>query len=320
MKYALTYAALVACLLILSGCASNYAARHLSDGSYTMHPNRSEALNVAAASGLTDCNAGECKPITDVPRSKLPESMQHVSNSDIAGDILDSLTVAQGIGQAAGVVNVVSGVGNVTAGLLTIGSIFTGPVDLDDPATKGAIVAWMPKSEANSPEDARAKMYAIVLSALANVEMEGYSLERYSDPEYWTVGINLHGPECNENPYFCAVMGGVSIPNQVKTAPEWLSYSGPSYAWPVWPRGADSSYDDHTITLIPSFKDKSLYDGYHWPQGADARVFLQQVSENLPKWAYIYSPPTPKHPYPVMFNAGEMLLFIEPGNTQVAAQ
>ena len=48
------------------------------------------------------------------------------------------------------------------------------------------------------------------------------------------------------------------------------------------------------------------------PEDFDPRAYFAKLSANLPDWAYIYLPPTERHNYPVIFNQGQALLFVEP--------
>lgn len=305
----------------LSGCVPsnlNYARLHAQKGHYTGSPNRSEALNVAVATGLTECHDGDCQPLSDVAREKLPASMRNATNFEIGNALMSAVTLGQGIGQMTGAISVITGVGNLVGGLMTIGTLFLGPAETDDPATVGTLIAWMPRSMAGTRKQARDKLMALVSNAAPDGSFKGYDVvtEPYpntEDPGYHNYyNIFFRGPPDCSKPRKCNIMLFFSLPERTKTAPAWLDYNGPTYTWMNWGRG--QTYDTRFSVVRVNYGGQAteMYEGVPMPDRVNSRLYLLQVSENLPSWVYIYLPPDKFADYPVMLNDGEMLLFIEP--------
>lgn len=299
--------------LALTGCAStvNHAQRHADLGHYNADPSRSRALNVAVATGLTECEAGECKPLSDVPRSELPKSLRTASNIMIAETLADAWSVGHGTAQIAGAASVISGLSSWSAGLLSVGSIFLGPSDLDDPALVPTMIAWMPESMADSPNQAREKMTAIVANALPTGTVQGYQVrvDRYRD---FGVAANFAKRGVCGGPIVCAVdVRYIKMPSFATRPPDWLP-NGPVYVWTNWQREATTSSDLRSITMRNLRVDTEGYEDLPWPEDLNARAYLAKLSANLPEWVYIYLPPTEAHGYPLILNQGEPLLFVEP--------
>ncbi|MBZ9574509.1 hypothetical protein [Modicisalibacter sp. MOD 31.J] len=324
MKRVLTVAASAVALVALSGCAGspiNYAQRHADQGHYDGNPDRSRALNVAIATGLAECENGQCAPLDDVARSKLPESMQSVSNVDMIEDLGDAWSVGHGVAQMAGMADALTGLSGTASGMLSIGSFMLEPSELDDPASMPALLAWMPSSSANSPEDARGKMATMLAEALPTGDFQGYQVrvDRYA--EYSSAALFQDGHACNSQ-YMCAVdFTSVSMPAVANSSPDWLSGEA-VYVWSNWERGATSYSGVHRIGLDMYRLNTETNKELPLPDDLNARAYLARVSENLPAWAYIYLPPTEQNNYPVMLNQGKPLLFVEPASKQkdIAAQ
>lgn len=299
--------------LALTGCASttNYAQRHADLGHYSADPSRSRALNVAVATGLTECEAGQCKPLSDMPRSELPESLRAASNIKITETLADAWSVGHGAAQIAGAASVVSGLSGWSAGVLSIGSIFLEPSTLDDPALVPTMIAWMPKLMADSPAQAREKMMKMVADALPRGKFQGYGVEIDRYGEFSVAAAFVKAGMCGSQ-VACAIdLHSVSKPSIVKGPPDWLQ-EDLAYVWTNWERGATTSAELRNISLLVYRVDTESHASLPWPEDLNARAYLAKLSANLPEWVYIYLPPTEAHGYPLILNQGEPLLFVEP--------
>jgi len=324
VKRVLTIAASAVALVALSGCAGspiNYAQRHADHGHYDGNPDRSRALNVAIATGLTECENGQCAPLDDVARSRLPESMHGVSNMDMIDDLSDAWSVGHGVAQMAGMADALTGLSGTTSGMLSIGSFLLEPGEMKDPAMVPTIVAWMPKSMAADPSDAQKMMMSIVSKAMPEGAFQGYQVEVDQYAESSLAATFTQGSGCNSQTSCAVDINPVSEPVGVKTSPDWL-HEGPAYAWTNWKRGQTSAGGFNHIWLDVYRVETDSHEYLPWPDDLNARAYLARVSENLPAWAYIYLPPTEQNNYPVMLNQGKPLLFVEPASKQkdIAAQ
>lgn len=301
----------VCAVAALAGCAStNYAKLHAKKGLYTGSPNRSEALNVAVATGLTECHNGQCAPLSDVSRSKLPASLQNKSNVEIAGALMDSMTIGAGIGQMVGVASVISGLGNIAGGLMTIGSVLLGPNEMPDPATKPTIIAWMPKSMAKNPEKARKRLMTIIYESLDIGSFHGYRVSKEAQGET-LIKFRFHGKKMCGAGYDCLGFIRLFREPMVARQPSWLG-AKPAFVWANWSRGQMSDDTMHTIELSYAIYDLDEDKSVLLENKPFFRRYITKMSANLPRWVYIYLPPDETHNYPVMLNEGEVLLFIEP--------
>lgn len=307
MKYT---AIILVWLLFLSGCATtpNYAKKHAQAGDYNYTPSRSKALNVAVATGLTQCDEEGCAPLSDVPRDKLPASMQNMSNVEIMDAVTNALVIGKGIGQMVGAIGVITGLGNIAGGLMSLGTLFIGPSHLANPATQGFFIAWMPKSMAGSPAEARKLMGRILFKA-APRQFPG---RRHMHVKKFAEGAGTKVTFCDDNNKDCwipnvAVYVWENKPS-VARQPDWLG-GEPAYVWQNWPAGA---YEDYGNGVIGANWARTE----HGMPVTKMRAYFRAWSANLPKWVYIYMPPVEGHvSYPVMFHRGKALLFIEPKRT-----
>lgn len=306
--------------LALGGCASvNYAQKHADAGHYNYNPNDSMALNVARATGLTECDEDGCAPLRDVPREKLPASLQGKTDLELASSVMDALTLGQGVGQIAGVASVVTGVGNLAGGLLTLGSFFTGPVSMDNPATKGWIIAWMPKSIANTEELARAEMVSLIKNALPRT-FNSYSFKFADQTDENFLRVMFYGGNaCGKPHYYCQLDIFFHLPTTVMASPSWAN-NGPAYVWQNWKLDQSSNGSFYFIDVeFRRYPVNGEGGDVAMPKDLDPRAYLAELSKKLPSWAYIYLPPTERHDYPAMLNQGKLLLFVEPKTTVTGA-
>lgn len=309
-------------VLALSGCAStNWAQKHAEAGDYDHTPGHSKALNVAEATGLTECDPdGNCEPLDDVAREDLPASMQGKTNMAIGTNVMDALAVGQGIGQVAGAVGAVTALGSVADGMFSIGSVLLGPTTMRDPATVNSILAWMPRGMADSPEQANEIMAKIIRDALPTGRFDDHTVSMY-DGEGTAFKVSVNGRKDCYGWGICRMTAGVSPgPYDADPSPDFVA-SQHAYAWTNWQRGATTD-DRHNRAWI------DFADGADKTKGdAEAslgfRRYVAEFSANLPDWVYIYIGPNNGTSddkledeiaggYPVIYNQGEALVFVEP--------
>lgn len=300
--------------VVLTGCGGfNYAKHYADQGYYSANPDFSEALNVARATGLTECSNSECKPLRDVSRADLPASMQGKTNIQLASSVMDALVIGQGVGQVAGVVSVVSGVGQVAGGLLTLGTFLTGPSPRDAPVTQAWILAWMPDSKATTSEQAVAQMRSIIRNAMPE-QFDGGTAE-FDNTFDGGTNVRLYDEQDCQSPYYCGVHIRVQEPYKSEQSPSWSAGHGAAYVWQNWKRGSNTDGTYHHIRIHFNRRNPAARDPYKQlplAKSIDRRAFLIEMSKGLPAWAYIYLPPTERHNFPAMLNQGKLLLFIEP--------
>lgn len=306
----------------LAGCASsppiNYAQRHADAGDYNGNAHRSQALNVAVATGLTECKDGKCAPLSDVPRLKLPESLQGVSNAQIIESLSDAWALGSAVGHFTGVATALPGLSNFGSGLFMLGSFLLGPTHMNHPASQATMLAWMPKSMAEDKKQAWRDMIDMVRGAYPR-EIHGYHVADLSNNES-IINLKIDGKASCEKPYGCGVLLAFNIPGAVGLSPAWLEQE-PSYVWTNWHIGSTSESSFNSITIYPSRTKLETHEKLPWPDDINSLIFFAKLSENLPKWVYIYLPPTDAHNYPVMLNQGKPLLFIEPlGGVETASE
>lgn len=262
---------------VLTGCASqtNWVKKSVAEGNYAYNPARSEALNVAVATGLTTCDkAGKCSPLDDTPRQKLAGSLRGLSDDEL-GKALNAANAIGSVGQIAGLTTgVTSGWGSLGLSVMTF--FMNGPTD---PAGVTQVLMWMPASKADSAEQAH-QIGKRIVSAAFSTEMEKIP--------------SMHGIH---------LALGCWTPKLSRVTPSWIG-SGASYVWQNWRRGKQGSKKGSSCSL-------NLY-GKHKVKESTFRALLAKVSGDLPKWAYIYTPPKDDLHYPVMFNQGKKLLFVQP--------
>lgn len=306
-------AATVTVAIMLAGCSTNRAQFYADKGYYQEDASRSLALNVAVSTGLTKCRDGKCSPLHDVPRSELPASLQTQSNSQIADALSDAWDIGYGVGQVSGVAAAFTGLSGAASGLLNIASVFLGPVTMKDPALVSTVIAWMPTSIAASPERAQKNFASMLSSALPTGPVQGYTstliMMHGRNIDYPRISLSNERTERESVEILLSI--APNRPEPVTKGPSWLE-QGEAYSWQNWGRGQKSDAEFHDARISIVSKKADHYDRVPWPADLNIRAYFVQVSANLPKWVYIYLPPTDADPYPVILNQGKQLLFVEP--------
>ena len=237
---------------------------------------RSEALEITRATALRGA-------LRDVPREHLEEALR--GSPDMTMNYaLDAVGVATGVfGQATSLSRL--GEAGVFAALA-----FFAPTE--GPETRPAIFGWMPREDAPTPKDAKLLFQGVLLSALESLlPTHTLSFVQYSRSSQY---LRLDGPGC-EPCDFASQLWSVSNPAKVR-APSILGRY-PAYRW-----GGPQA--DGSIAGYPLIEGLTV---------EERLLFYQDLSSHLPVWAYIYLPPHDMLlDFPLMFNEGEPLYFIEP--------
>ena len=239
---------------------------------------RSEALEITRATALRGA-------LRDVPREHLEEAIR--SSSDMTVNYaLDAVGVATGVFDQATSLSRLGETG-VFAALA-----FFAPTSKQE--TWPAIFGWMPREYAPTPKDATAVFQGTVLAAL-KLSLPEYALSVVPHPSIKAFeNIHIDGPDCAPCE-FRAQLWATANPAKVR-APEILGRY-PAYRW----GGAQAS---GWVAGFPLIEGLTI---------EDRLVFYQTLSRHLPAWAYIYLPPHDMLlDFPLMFNEGEALYFIEP--------
>ncbi|HYG91095.1 MAG TPA: hypothetical protein VD978_33125 [Azospirillum sp.] len=229
---------------------------------------------------------------------------------------------------------------SVAAGALGFASFFlTGP-SAEEASRTSTLLAWMPRSEAATAEEARQKLDTLVQHELAAVLAEtslpkGYSLDK--QVRQWTLtppGNNfslttyqstqtiwfIRGGECSEPKVLCRYHVSLGLRPVERAAPAVLG------GYPAWAYIRNEGLSD----IPPTFFDQRESRGMIRATFPDMEV-LQKLSARLPAWAFIYVAPdnmaytseaTGKPTlmrFPVVLNKGKPLYFVRGGTGIVPA-
>lgn len=302
---------------VLAGCASS-PSRKLMEQHYGGHAGRSEALNVALASGLTECTEEGCTPLADLPRAELPAELrdapsyvdrnarQYNANMYWAGATLLGASNSIGLGRFA------------ASGLMVVEALLK-PSILPHAALKPQVIAWMPKALAEDAKAAERQLEAMLQEAVRKHLPEGYALagtpEKAIVPEghilEYVTGPGCADPEQGPREEQCWLDVWAAKPEALDRAPGWVGVSGPVWHWRPWEPGARNVGHSATIraevnALMPN---GILFQNHPTMYTAEDLV---KLSAELPAWVYLYWPPTEATGAPLMFNQGRVLFFLEP--------
>ena len=237
---------------------------------------RSEALEIARATQLRGA-------VRDVSRDELEKALAGSPDMTI-NYALDA------VGAAAGLFDNVAGLGRwQEVGLFGALAFFT---PKSGPESWPAIFAWMPREDAPTPRQANTLFQGMVLGAIeSTLPSYSVSLGKWASA-HWNLTIN--GPDCDPCGMYSRMWDGG--PPSTRRAPAILGRY-PSYRWggPL----ADGGLGGYPLVEGLTVEERLQ--------------FYQQLSSLLPAWAYIYLPPHEMLlEFPLMFNEGEPLYFIEP--------
>ncbi|EHD0101828.1 hypothetical protein WB897_003986 [Vibrio vulnificus] len=244
----LIYLSIATCLAI-TGCAST-SEPVVYDSSH------SRAYNIAQAGGLYDVKDKK------VPRADY-ESLSFVGDA-AANTLLFTSSAGLGMSLSEGF-----GIGLLTAAL-----------ENPDPAQRNSIVAWMPQSEAESPEQAQKLLLEQVMQAMSETLNElgaGYEKTSATDDEiteFYFYSDELGCPKYEQgmtNRDLCYMRAQIIEP-YLHVSPEFVESSTQAYTF--------------------SSNHKYRYHRFRVTAGKTATLPLEQiyssVSKKLPEWAYLY--------------------------------
>ena len=237
---------------------------------------RSEALEIARATLIRGA-------VRDVPREDLEEALAGTPDMSL-NYALDALGVATGVFDQATSLSRLGEVG-VFAALA-----FFAPSE--GPESWPATFAWMPREDAPSPREANAIFQQVFLAAVRSTLPEHLvSVGDWADA-HWNLSVT--GPGCTPCGMYSR-MWARGMPAKTKAPSVMGGY--PAYRW-------GGKVADGGIGGYPLVEGLTL---------EERLVFYQTLSSHLPTWAYIYLPPHDMLlDFPLMFNEGEALYFIEP--------
>ena len=240
---------------------------------------RSEALEIARATHLGNA-------LRDVPREDLEEAMRGSPDMTI-NYALDAVGVATGVFDQATSLSRL-GEGSVFAALA-----FFAPKT--GPETTPAIFGWMPREDAGSAREANALFQDLLIGALQDIlPTHRISLVKYSSE--FPFNIRLDGAEYAPCGMYSRLFHG-PLPSR-KRAPTVMG-GYPAYRW----GGPAADAQTWGYPLIQRLSVRQRLE------------FYAALSLALPDWAYIYLPPSEMLlNFPLMFNEGEPLYFIEPAS------
>lgn len=210
------------------------------------------------------------------------------------------------------------GFSSLGAGLMGFASAFFSGPGPEAAASTSRVIAWMPLSEAETPDAAIGKLDQMVQARFAEVLSrvdlgEGYSAQTAEKDTggYRRTTVMVKGGECDEPKVRCAY-GLTSLPRPVQGfAPAFLG------GYPAWSYTRTSGIP----ILEPSFRDHRSWRASFRATFPDLEVY-RRLSAALPDWVYLYLAPQRVSywneqqqrlqflPYPVVLNRGEALFFV----------
>ena len=237
---------------------------------------RSEALEITRATALKGA-------LRDVPREDIEEALRGSPDMSV-NYALDALGVATGVFDQA---TSLSRLGE--AGVFAALAFFA---STRGPETWPAIFGWMPREDAPSPKEANSLFHTLLVDAVRTSLPTHHVTVELTERGHEALGIR--GPGCDPCEFGSHMSYGPS-PGKVR-APAILGRY-PAYRW-----GGDRAMG--TFWGYPLIEGLTL---------EERLLFFRDLSSHLPSWAYIYLPPHDMLlEFPLMFNEGEPLYFIEP--------
>ena len=239
---------------------------------------RSEALEITRGTALRGA-------LRDVPRERIEEALRGSPDMSL-NYTLDALGVATGVFDQA---TSLSRLGE--AGVFAALAFFA---PTEGPETRPALLGWMPREDAPSPQEAKDRFQGILFDALEEVlPHHTLSLVR-PNPDRAHQYVSIAGPHCDPC-RFGSQLWSFANPAKVR-APQILGRY-PAYRWGG--QQANGSFGGYPLVEGLTLEERLL--------------FFQELSSHLPAWVYIYLPPHDMLlEFPLMFNEGEPLYFIEP--------
>lgn len=252
----------------------------------------SEALQVVRAGGLDGLRDLTDEELNKLWKIKDPKNGSVVARTAMAaGTAMDIYAPPPGFSK-----------GGSTA-LLSMGAVLS-LLNTGSPESMLRLIVWMPKDEAATPEEARAKLRGYIelayQKALPNhqvVLVKDVAKNRGKRSQWY---IKITGENCVPE---CGVYGGVLNHEKptLDKAPEFLG-----------------GYDAWTWKHASYSRTRGMCcGGYSVTEGGlslkQKLSFLRDVSGHLPSWVYYYTPPHKNLAgLPMVFNSGRQMLFVQP--------
>ncbi len=289
--------------VIVIGCSTNF---HKDEWYNTYDATRSKAMNVVLTGGITTRSKNNLKdmPYLDYEKALLAAGLSH--EIEAAGSI--GMSVAKLTGNMLATPGISDAFGG---GIMLLQSLTKSDYD---PVRYNGSVIWMPKTLAKNEKEAQEYIEKLLVDAFLNSLGNRYSYELTESVLVPTFGKTSHynhyvikGERCNESlEEECRLRVLSKTPDTEKPAPRWMMKE-PTYHWSMAKKMP--SIGIH-VYVIP--KDRPGFYGGRIDRRFLTEGMLQKMSAALPEWFYFYSPYSRDRNYPVVFNKGEKLYFIQP--------
>ncbi|MDO5679471.1 MAG: hypothetical protein Q4G54_04010 [Pelistega sp.] len=275
-------------LLAATGCAT-------TDLSHTYDPKKSKALNIADMGGL----------VTGIGDADIPK--------DSTGALTDSTAYAALSGYVGTLTAPTIGVNPLTGGLMGFFSMLATP---KSHGARNSFFAFMPASEAGSPDQARVKLKEHLTLSFQKTLVDFNLMDK-------VIGSNPNAPddyaiyfekaewgcpkyaETKSQLDLCRILIRVNKPALLNNTPQtdWLIKDNQFY---YFSGSGDHFYNDVHFSLQKTAKPPT-------------KKMFTQMSKHLPAWVYIYVAPKKSLDdegkpisFPYLLNQGKMEYFIKP--------
>lgn len=275
-------------LLTATGCA-------ITDLSHTYDPKKSKALNIADMGGL----------VTGIGDADIPK--------DSTGSLTDSTVYAALSGYVGTLTAPTVGVNPLTGGLMGFFSMLATP---KSHGARNSFFAFMPASEASSPDQAKTKLKEYFLLGYQKTLVELNLIERATGFDEKTpddFAVYFEKPEWGcpkkaEAKYtidLCWLAIHAHKPILLNNTPktDWLIKNDNFYYF--------SGGGDHSYNKIQYKLPKNSYP--------PTKKLFTQLSSHLPNWVYLYIAPKESLDdegkpiaFPYLLNQGKMEFFVKP--------
>lgn len=269
----------------------------------------SEAMNIARLGGITNPKRG---PVVDTPYKDIEKAL--INNSQ-KGDVANAIPIALAGAKLSGAMAATSGISSgFGGGLMLLRSLTTSD---RIPSLNDGLIAWMPLSYAADKKEAAKKMKEILRSAYLKALPSNTSSRFEMHTKTATFGaINkyprdvIKGGDCDFIEDECQLVISASpYPHKTKQ-PAWLGHED-SYFW--------TFSKDPAYAWAKVIKNKPRSNDFRMKTFGviQTREYIQKATSFLPEWIFIYDAPNKdkNENYPVIFNQGKALYFIEPKPT-----
>lgn len=296
-------AILMSTLLTMAGCALN-SPENLAMWHYQHNPAKSEAMNVALATGLTDGKAGTLR---DGYRD--PPAIAEVD------DIISYGRTAPGVDPSGMDATI-----DVETGLL-------GDSSLTDEQATPHIYAFMPRRQAGNGYGAAARLQHMVDQAMSEALTQQGFRAQLDKPEA-DGSFTVVGRHCGENGVHCTADASFSyLPSNILDGSRWdggvLVKKGPDFVGggPIWFFRGSAGFGVLRDANHRRHGETDSGEDTPGQVGLDMARLYRGMSRNLPSWVYIYDPyDQDSQGRPVIFTKGKALRFISPAARTAARE